>query len=227
MKNERHIQSAPMKATKQIISLLAITVLATSCAQARVAGGSFVSSFSSAPRPEDAAWHEVPARVDGNPKAICQTVNRRVSYAPDRGYQDEWQKGSVTWKRRSGDCEDMAQCVKEICDKKGVPADVYVFGSRATGRGHAVAIGNWKGALWMSSNGSYGEVTSVGDARQQVARRHGWASQGLETYRVRDPQLARGSMHGLEQVSSAEIRFVQPQTFVKPQGFVRPSGFVR
>ena len=223
-KNDR---ATEMKEAKQITTVVAIAALSAATAQARVVNGGFASTFGRAPIAENATWNDVRTRVEANPMAICQSVSDRVSYAPDRSHADEWRDGSDTWKRRAGDCEDIAQCVKEICDEKGIPADVYVFGSRTTGRGHAVTVGNWNGRMWMSSNGDYTEVSSISEVRKLVAQRNGWTSQDLETYRVKDTRLARGSMHGLERVSSAESRFVPTQGFVKPPGFIRPTGFNR
>jgi predicted transglutaminase-like cysteine proteinase len=108
-----------------------------------------------------------------SPDTICSSVKRRVRYQRDIMPEDSWKTAESTWEDRSGDCEDFAVLVKDMCARKNMPATVYRF-YPPQGSGHAVTIGRWQGRMWMSSNGSYVEVYSIDDAKHRVADKHGW-----------------------------------------------------
>jgi len=126
-----------------------------------------------APLSDEAEWNSTVLR-SRQPRDVCRAVRQRVTYTRDRRPEDSWQGGKETWLRGAGDCEDFAACVKDICSQKGMSANIYVFSSQTVGKAHAVAIGEWNGRLWLSSNGSYEEVSSLWDARERVAQKCGW-----------------------------------------------------
>jgi predicted transglutaminase-like cysteine proteinase len=104
------------------------------------------------------------------PKEFCRILADNVKYQADTLPNHEWKLPDVTWADGWGDCEDFALCVKRFCDRKGIVADVRVYRDTTTGKAHAVAVGEWGGGKWMSSNGSYVEVTSDPDVRDAMAR---------------------------------------------------------
>jgi predicted transglutaminase-like cysteine proteinase len=108
-----------------------------------------------------------------NPRSVCATVKRHVRYSRDTSPEEEWKDAEDTWSEGTGDCEDFAVLVKQRCRQRGVTAEVYSF-YPPKGSGHAVVIGEWKGRLWMSSNGSFVEISSIEDASCRVAQSQGW-----------------------------------------------------
>ena len=113
-----------------------------------------------------------------SPRDACDIVGRSISYRADIG--DEWCSADETWQRGRGDCEDFAVVVQEICSRIGVEVSVYLF--FPTGRndsGHAVAVGQWMGRYWVSSNGSYEETGSLEGVRELVAREMRWEDEDL------------------------------------------------
>ncbi len=109
-----------------------------------------------------------------NPQDVCTAVKQRVRYTRDRLPEDQWKDGRQTWRSGTGDCEDFAVLIKKLCRENNIQADVYRF-YPPTGSGHVVALGEWNGRLWMSSNGSFVEVYSFEDAKRRVARSQGWS----------------------------------------------------
>lgn len=122
-------------------------------------------------------WDEIQA-VEQTPKEISQAVRRQVRYREDVG--EEWAAGSVTWKRAAGDCEDMAQCVIELCQARGYDASMYILYPEGSLEAHAVAIGmqNEK-PKWMSSNGWYEEIDSIEEAKRIVRHEMGWKRKSI------------------------------------------------
>ena len=110
--------------------------------------------------------------IGDRPVDICATVRNRIRYARELG--DNWQSANETWMLRTGDCEDFAIVVRDLCRAKGIAADVYAFHSKAHDIGHAVTIGSSSGGMWMSSNGSFQRVRSISDARSTIARSLHW-----------------------------------------------------
>jgi hypothetical protein len=107
-----------------------------------------------------------------------------VRYTRDISKADEWRSGNDTWNRKSGDCEDYAAAVKDLCKEKGFKADIFVVQSKTTGKAHAVTMGKRNGRVWVSSNGSYKEYQSQEDAKQEMAKDLGaWAPE-VEVYKV-------------------------------------------
>jgi hypothetical protein len=119
----------------------------------------------------DLTWTEVKTVVE-SPKDISRRVKTRISYKADT--QDEMKSGSKTWTDRMGDCEDYAECVAELCHDKGFDARVEVYFEDNNSKAHAVAMGNYKGRLWISSNGSFQFVSNEAEAIRVVAQEMGW-----------------------------------------------------
>jgi hypothetical protein len=117
-------------------------------------------------------------------KGICKAVSQRVTYIPDRLPKDEWRSAGNTWETGQGDCEDFAVTVAELCKQKNIETTIYVFSSPIDREAHAVVIGRSNGQMWMSSNGSYENVLSVGEARDKTAREQGWWYQRVKERRV-------------------------------------------
>ena len=104
-----------------------------------------------------------------SPKDVCEQVARHVSYRSD--HEDRWVSAAETWRMARGDCEDFAIVVQHMCAELGVEASIYVFfPSGHEDAGHAVAVGQWMGRFWLSSNGSYQESDSFDGIRSLVAR---------------------------------------------------------
>jgi hypothetical protein len=98
-------------------------------------------------------WAEV-IESSSSPKQLNWHVGHQVHYKCDKAEEgDHWQDAKHTWKRRRGDCEDFAVLMVRLCEEKGIKARVECFVSG--GIGHAIAIGEWNGQLWVSSNGEY------------------------------------------------------------------------
>jgi hypothetical protein len=82
--------------------------------------------------------------------------------------------GRQTWEDRTGDCEDFAQCIVELCKARGFDAWVEVYYQENSSQAHAVAMGRWNGRLWISSNGSFQFVDDGKEAGRVLARDMGW-----------------------------------------------------
>ena len=116
-------------------------------------------------------WSET-AAVARSPKEICRRIRARVKYKKELG--DKWTSGKETWKRGYGDCEDFAACVSDLCRQIGLQTRIYMFYNKRSSKGHVVTIGEWRGRMWMSSNGCWATIGSVKDARDKIAASMGW-----------------------------------------------------
>jgi len=116
-------------------------------------------------------WDEIQTVVR-TPRSICSAVRHHVRPAEDMG--DTWSTGKETWERGSGDCEDYAACVVDLCKAAGIEANIKVFYPKDSWEGHAVVVGSLDGRLWISSNGWYQTVKSMDDAKAVIAREAGW-----------------------------------------------------
>ena len=103
-------------------------------------------------------WNELVTVVE-SPKEICIKVRQNVEYRED--LSDVWENGKKTWDKGSGDCEDLAACVVDLCKEKGFEADILIFYPKGSWEAHAVAVGQWNGEYWISSNGWYQKVKSI------------------------------------------------------------------
>ncbi len=133
-------------------------------------------------RSSDVSWDNA-SRMCWSPRDLCKAVKERVRYSRDILKGDEWRSGEDTWNRRAGDCDDYAVVIKELCEREGFKAEIYVFRSRVAHAAHAVTVGEKDGIMWLSSNGSYQEVKSLDDAREAIARDMGWRAQDVDVYK--------------------------------------------
>jgi hypothetical protein len=116
-------------------------------------------------------WSEVLEQCE-SPRDVCNVVSRFIGYRSED--IDRWTSAEETWQRGRGDCEDFATCIEAICYKLGFNTTINLyFPSGLRGDGHAVAVGSWNGKVWMSSNGSYEEVSSIAEVKETVARMYG------------------------------------------------------
>jgi predicted transglutaminase-like cysteine proteinase len=116
-------------------------------------------------------WSEVLEQCK-SPRDVCNVVGRFIGYRTEE--IDYWQSADETWQRGRGDCEDFAICIETLCHKLGFSATINLyFPSGLRGDGHAVAVGTWNGKMWMSSNGSYEEVSSIAEVKETVAQMYG------------------------------------------------------
>lgn len=149
-----------------ILAMLASVAVSPSLADGQEAPGFLRRTF------YKLTWDEIQA-VEQTPKEISQAVRRQVRYREDVG--EEWAAGSVTWKRAAGDCEDLAQCVIELCQARGYDASMYILYPEGSLEAHAVAIGMQDGTIaWMSSNGWYEKIDSLDEAKRLVQRERNW-----------------------------------------------------
>jgi len=118
------------------------------------------------------SWEKAVASVD-SPKRAAKLVRQNIRFREDLG--DEWADGRTTWNRGFGDCEDFAAAVTELCKDAGVAADasIQVFSVEGFER-HAVAVGTWKGRIWISSNGWFEYADSMDHAKELVANEMNW-----------------------------------------------------
>ncbi|MCK5849576.1 MAG: hypothetical protein KAH23_01580 [Kiritimatiellae bacterium] len=123
-------------------------------------------------------WAEVSAIVE-SPSGISSQIRHHVEYRED--LNDEWTKGSSTWQRGYGDCEDFALAVKELCKLININVRILVFYPKGNQEAHAVAIGKWKGKMWISSNGWHQTVKSLEHAKQEIAKQMGWRRKTILT----------------------------------------------
>ena len=119
------------------------------------------------------SWDEA-ASVVSSPEEASARVRHQVRYKED--LDEEWASGRATWERGFGDCEDFAACVADLCKQAGLDATVAILIFRPEGscEAHAVAVGTWKGKLWVSSNGWFFDVSSMKDAQERIAKQIGW-----------------------------------------------------
>lgn len=143
-------------------------------------------------------WKEVVQTVD-NPKEICSVVRHHVRYQRDNG--DEWATGKETWEREYGDCEDIAAAVAELCEKKNISAKIFMLYPEGEDEGHVVVIGQWRGRLWLSSNGWFEYARSESDIVSKVTREMRWKQKNVvamdwDTFRAIDSNVrpAAGQM---------------------------------
>lgn len=117
-------------------------------------------------------WEEAQSLVK-KPEDAASMVRSHVRFKLDLG--DQWESAEATWRKGSGDCEDMAQCVVDLCRQAGLEASVMVFGAKGLFVGHAVAMGKYPdGKVWIASNGWFYRVKSVDAAKEIVAGELRW-----------------------------------------------------
>lgn len=119
-------------------------------------------------------WNGVSSIVNC-PRDICSQVRlhlRSMIEAPDH-----WASPRQIWERGYADNSDFAACVKELCDRKGFQAGVYVFYAE-DGEDRFIAqvavMGSWNGELWVSINGSWDEAQFFDGIRSRVASLMNW-----------------------------------------------------
>ncbi|MEI6808550.1 MAG: hypothetical protein WCN95_07490 [bacterium] len=120
------------------------------------------------------SWNEVVVMTRPAPADVCRQIKDRVAYASDVRAEDEWRSGQDTYARGSGDCEDIAASVKDLCAEKGIKTEMYIIESKADRKSHVVVIGIDGADMWMSSNGSFQRIASLNDARERISREFGW-----------------------------------------------------
>lgn len=127
----------------------------------------FVSRLFEAP-----SWKEAVAAVD-SPRKAAKLVRLYVRFTEEEG--DEWADGKTTWDRGYGDCEDLAAAVVRLCADAGLDAGakINVFSDSIRGN-HAVAVGKWRGRMWIASNGWFEYVDSMADAVLRVSAEMRW-----------------------------------------------------
>ncbi|OVE75706.1 hypothetical protein BVX97_03720 [bacterium E08(2017)] len=128
----------------------------------------FIGISSAAPKAKkDMKWVDVVNRSRTS-QDICRAVKERVVYKAEHG--DEWQAPEDTWAMKSGDCEDFALCVQEMCREIGQASSVYIISARDDShQAHAVTVGSIGSKLWVSSNGDYREVWSFDEIKGVMA----------------------------------------------------------
>lgn len=115
----------------------------------------------------DLRWEEA-VQNSRAPKDVCGFVADRLRYSAESG--DVWSEPAEVWQRRSGDCEDYAAVVMDMCREAGFDAWVEVYFPRGRGEGHAVAVGRLpEGRFWVSSFGKYETVASHEEISQMMA----------------------------------------------------------
>ena len=126
------------------------------------------------------------SRMCSSPRDICKVVKDRVKYSRDMQKEDEWRGGEDTWNKGKGDCDDYAVAVRDLCEREGFKAVIYVVYSKTARAAHAVTIGERNGTMWLSSNGLYEEVQSLDDAKETLARDLGWWAPDVDVYKAED-----------------------------------------
>jgi hypothetical protein len=133
------------------------------------------------------SWDEVASVVE-SPRDICWRIRMHVSFRAKIG--DSWASGKETWESGHGDCEDFAACVTDLCKKEGFQADLYVFhvvrGTKNLFVGHVVVVGEWKGKMWFSSNGSWHTADSFDEVTRRVASSMNWKPQDTRSETLAD-----------------------------------------
>lgn len=129
------------------------------------------------------------------PAEVCAYVRRKVRYRSED--RDDWASPSETLARGYGDCEDIAQLVKQLCRKNGMSADLYALRHEQRRReGHIIVIGRWRDRYWISSNGSWSAVRTFDEAIAAGADSCAWPVRRTEYARVPDGWLS--SFDGLD-----------------------------
>jgi predicted transglutaminase-like cysteine proteinase len=138
-----------------------------------------------------------------SPEDISCAVKSRVKYADDAYDKDEWQCGEDTWDKGTGDCEDYAAAVRDMCVEKGIDAEIYIVRSRTDSKAHAVTVGRWNGRVWVSSNGTYSDYQSMFDAKEDLARDLGWWAPETEMAKV--VKSEKNGDHGYAKVAARAL----------------------
>lgn len=126
---------------------------------------------------ERPSWDAAVARVD-SPKRAAKLARLYVRFEEET--EDEWTDGKSVWERGFGDCEDFAAVVVQLCREAGIDADASIQVFTVNGvEGHAVALGQWRGRMWISSNGWFEFVDSMDDARLAVRDEMDWYGQEI------------------------------------------------
>ena len=112
------------------------------------------------------SWEDVQS-VARSPKAITDSVHCHVKYRAES--IDVWDSGQTTWQRGFGDCEDIAACIVDLCQKKGIDAWIQVFLPSGSLQGHAVAMGRTDGKIWIAGR-TFSVVENIEDAKGNVGR---------------------------------------------------------
>lgn len=149
--------------TLMVVTIMALSTMIADAKEEKV--GWFRRTFCAL------TWNEIQTVVK-TPREICSAVRHHVRCKEDLG--DEWATGKETWERKTGDCEDYAACVVDLCKAAGIEANIQIFYPKGSWEAHAVAVGSLNGQLWISSNGWYETVKSVDDAKRIIAREVGW-----------------------------------------------------
>jgi hypothetical protein len=69
---------------------------------------------------------------------------------------------------------------------------VHLYIPQGVGKeGHAVLVGEWKGKIWFSSNGSYEAVKSEDDVRRRVASMLSTKASKLWVMKLSDRDVAK------------------------------------
>lgn len=112
-------------------------------------------------------WEQAVAECK-TPREACRMIQRHITFVDES--DDQWSSSSQTWERGGGDCEDMAICIQTLCRELGFATtlDLY-YSTKPVTAGHAVLVGKWNGKLWVSSNGSYEEVSSMDEVARLVS----------------------------------------------------------
>ena len=118
-------------------------------------------------------WEQVISECR-TPEDVCRMTQRYLGY---RKVADHWGTAEEIWKRETsktnqsmGACAEMAIVELALCHQLGFDAEIYFYyPTIANGPGHAIVVGKQDGQLWMSSNGSYNEVSSQADVTARVA----------------------------------------------------------
>ena len=129
-------------------------------------------------------WEEVATTVE-TPREIARAVRRRVDYTDD--LVDQWQTGEDTWKKATGDCEDFAVAVLDLCKTNGIDAKILILQPVGSYMAHAVVVGTYRGRLWVSSNGWYKEFKSMDAAIKDVSRDFAWRGKEIRVSEVDKP----------------------------------------
>lgn len=112
--------------------------------------------------------------------AVHKCVRTRVEYKPDMA--DHWQDPATTWKRQTGDCEDMAILARAILLERGL-ADEEVFFLIArdliTRSDHALLLIRGNVTNWIMDSQNPHGVMRVDKVKDYVPR---FAYQGRRTW---------------------------------------------
>ena len=113
------------------------------------------------------------------PQDVCAAVQQNVAYKADP--MDKWQTSEETLDLGTGDCEDFAICVQDMCRELGYAAEVKILVDQKNGRAHAITMGHWAGSTWISSNGSFEWVPSEKELQEKAARMLATSADSIQT----------------------------------------------